>query len=295
MALSEVTLISPLLLSAARLALVPALALALGVAGLPAGAAVAANAPVAEAPSVEDARSDAQSPVMSGGESSVSLTVSVDKGDRNAPEGAAKRDGAADEAQVEAASATAPKADPRTAPAPSAQTDDGAVKNAPAAAQETTTHAASRTKAPAAGGDAAAQTDRGTSSFFPSVALVRHLSKESELAAMQLSLALVTFVGEMEPTYVDEDTYAVLPLAHDSVLEIYDLHFDGAEVTQMEKPTLVRAMKANEAYVFRVPTFAGKPTREVCVSTNGRRHCWRPGDDEMCRGFLHWSRTKGME
>ena len=50
--------------------------------------------------------------------------------------------------------------------------------------------------------------------FTPPVAMVRHLASRTELPALQLSLALVNFVGE---TNVDnlgpnESAYAILPL-----------------------------------------------------------------------------------
>ena len=131
--------------------------------------------------------------------------------------------------------------------------------------------------------------------FVPSVALVRHLVKESELPAMQLSLGLVNFVGEVDGSYPGEDSFAILPLGHDAVVEVYELSYDGREVIQSREPSVVREMGANEAYVLRVPYFAGHPTREICVKTGGKRHCWRPGTGELGEGFLSWKRTKGMK
>lgn len=131
--------------------------------------------------------------------------------------------------------------------------------------------------------------------FVPSVALVRHLVKESELPAMQLSLGLVNFVGEVDGSYPGEDSFAILPLGHDAVVEVYELSYDGREVIQPREPSVVREMGANEAYVLRVPYFAGHPTREICVKTGGKRHCWRPGSGELGEGFLSWKRTKGMK
>ena len=131
--------------------------------------------------------------------------------------------------------------------------------------------------------------------FVPSVALVRHLVKESELPAMRLSLGLVNFVGEVDGAYPGEDSFAILPLGHDAVVEVYELSYDGREVIQPKEPSVVREMGANEAYVLRVPYFAGHPTREICVKTGGKRHCWRPGSEELGEGFLSWKRTKGMK
>lgn len=145
-----------------------------------------------------------------------------------------------------------------------------------------------RAAAPAAG-------ESALKGFVPSVALVRHLVKESELPAMQLSLGLVNFVGEVDGAYPGEDSFAILPLGHDAVVEVYELSYDGREVIQPKEPSVVREMGANEAYVLRVPYFAGHPTREICVKTGGKRHCWRPGSEELGEGFLSWKRTKGMK
>lgn len=131
--------------------------------------------------------------------------------------------------------------------------------------------------------------------FSPSVALVRRLANETELPAMQLSLGLVNFVGDVEPELPGEDAYAILPLRHDAVLEVYDLHYDGQELIRSGTPRLVREMGANEAFVFRVPYFGGVPTKAICVSSNERRYCWHPGDRALRNGFLYWSKTKGME
>ena len=145
-----------------------------------------------------------------------------------------------------------------------------------------------RAAAPAAG-------ESALKGFVPSVALVRHLVKESELSAMRLSLGLVNFVGEVDGAYPGEDSFAILPLGHDAVVEVYELSYDGREVIQPKEPSVVREMGANEAYVLRVPYFAGHPTREICVKTGGKRHCWRPGSEELGEGFLSWKRTKGMK
>lgn len=131
--------------------------------------------------------------------------------------------------------------------------------------------------------------------FIPSVALVRPLHTETELPAMQLSLGLVNFVGEVDTAYPDEDAFAILPLGHDAVVEVYELSYDGTELIQPSNPSVVREMGANEAYVLRVPYFAGQPTREICVKTSGRKHCWRPGTGELGDGFLSWKRTKGLD
>ena len=131
--------------------------------------------------------------------------------------------------------------------------------------------------------------------FVPSVALVRHLVKESELPAMRLSLGLVNFVGEVDGAYPGEDSFAILPLGHDAVVEVYELSYDGREVIQPKEPSVVREMGANEAYVFRVPYFGGVPTKAICVNSNDRRYCWHPGDRALRNGFLYWSRTKGIK
>ncbi len=130
--------------------------------------------------------------------------------------------------------------------------------------------------------------------FTPSVALVRPLVCETDLPSMMISLGMVSFVGEIDPVYPEEDAYAILPLSHDAVLEVYDLHWDGQELTQLEEPSVVRRMGANEAYVVRVPSFAGVPARGICISSRGRRNCWNPGEDGFNGGFLRWSKTKGM-
>ena len=139
-----------------------------------------------------------------------------------------------------------------------------------------------------------AESDR-IKKFSPSVALVRRLASETELPAMQLSLGLVNFVGDVEPELPGEDAYAILPLRHDAVLEVYDLHYDGQELIRSGTPRLVREMGANEAYVFRVPYFGGVPTKAICVNSNDRRYCWHPGDRALRNGFLYWSRTKGIK
>ncbi len=132
-------------------------------------------------------------------------------------------------------------------------------------------------------------------SFTPSVALVRPLSSETDLPAMMISLGLVSFVGETEPIYPGEDAYAILPLGHDAVLEVYDLHYDGQELTQLEQPSVEHRMGANEAYVVRVPSFGGMPARGICISSSGRRNCWNPGENGFNEGFLRWSKTKGLK
>ncbi len=132
-------------------------------------------------------------------------------------------------------------------------------------------------------------------SFTPSVALVRPLSSETDLPAMMISLGLVSFVGETEPIYPEEDAYAILPLGHDAVLEIYDLHYDGQELSQLERPSVEHRMGANEAYVVRVPSFGGMPARGICINSGGRRNCWNPGENGFNEGFLRWSKTKGLK
>lgn len=127
------------------------------------------------------------------------------------------------------------------------------------------------------------------------VTLIRHLSDETELPAMQISLGLVNFVGETAPIYPEEEAYAILPLSHDAVLEVYDLHYDGQELKPMEETKIVHKMGANEAYVVRVPSFGGMPARGICVSSNGRKNCWNPNDKGFNEGFLRWSRTKNIK
>lgn len=127
----------------------------------------------------------------------------------------------------------------------------------------------------------------------PPMTLIRHLEKETELPAMQLSLGLVNFVGETSPLYEGEEAYAIMPLDHDAVLEVYDLHYDGHELTEQE-PVMVRKMGPNEAYVLRVPSFGGVPSKGICVVSHNRRNCWNPGDDKLNEGFLRWSKTKNI-
>ena len=169
------------------------------------------------------------------------------------------------------------------------------VDNAPIQSQG---HTQNQLQSETAQADAKAAPAAGESAlkgFVPSVALVRHLVKESELPAMRLSLGLVNFVGEVDGAYPGEDSFAILPLGHDAVVEVYELSYDGREVIQPKEPSVVREMGANEAYVLRVPYFAGHPTREICVKTGGKRHCWRPGSEELGEGFLSWKRITGMK
>ena len=191
----------------------------------------------------------------------------------------------ADEADKTALKA-APATEPTAQAAPVAAPDPVAGKTQPARAQN---------ESQAEDNMAASAAEEKPKGFVPSVALVRHLVKETELPAMRLSLGLVNFVGEVEGSYPGEDSFAILPLGHDAVVEVYELNYDGKDVLQARTPSVVREMGANEAYVLRVPYVAGHPTREICVKTDGRRHCWRPGSGELGEGFLSWKRTKGME
>lgn len=128
----------------------------------------------------------------------------------------------------------------------------------------------------------------------PPMTLIRHLQNETELPAMQLSLGLVNFVGETAPLHEGEEAYAIMPLDHDAVLEVYDLHYDGNELTEQE-PVMVRKMGPNEAYVLKVPSFGGVPSKGICVVSHNRRNCWNPGDDKLNEGFLRWSKTKNIK
>jgi hypothetical protein len=133
-------------------------------------------------------------------------------------------------------------------------------------------------------------------SFQPPVAMVKQLERETDLPALQLSLSLVNFIGDTEGAREShEETYAILPLAHDSLLEVYDLHYDGRELIPSERPSVRRFMASNEAYVLRVPTYAGVPAQAVCVTTRGEKHCWNPGHDELEGDFIRWSTTKGIK
>ncbi len=81
------------------------------------------------------------------------------------------------------------------------------------------------TKESEASADRVQREDGKEDGFMSSVALIRHLVHDTDLPAMQRSLGLVSFVGELESIYPGEDAYAILPLGHDAVLEIYDLHY----------------------------------------------------------------------
>ena len=130
----------------------------------------------------------------------------------------------------------------------------------------------------------------------PPVAMVKQLERDTDLPALQLSLSLVNFIGDTEGRKEShEDAYAILPLAHDSLLEVYDLHYDGGELIPSARPSVRRLMASNEAYVLRVPTYAGVPSQAVCVTTRGEKHCWNPGHDELEGDFIRWSTTKGLK
>ncbi len=129
----------------------------------------------------------------------------------------------------------------------------------------------------------------------PPMTLIRHLQNETDLPAMQLSLGLVNFVGETAPLHEGEDAYAIMPLDHDAVLEVYDLHYDGHDLTEGQEPVMVRKMGPNEAYVLKVPSFGGVPSKGICVVSHNRRNCWNPGDDKLNEGFLRWSKTKNIK
>lgn len=233
---------------------------------------------------------------------------SVTIGSVQAPDGAEKPAPAARESAASPADAENPVA-AAAEPAAGSVADPGTdvAENSPAADKEqirpkdqgqlqvqTENQPQSETDQPDRAADPAAG-ESALKGFVPSVALVRHLVKESELPAMRLSLGLVNFVGEVDGAYPGEDSFAILPLGHDAVVEVYELSYDGREVIQPKEPSVVREMGANEAYVLRVPYFAGHPTREICVKTGGKRHCWRPGSEELGEGFLSWKRTKGMK
>ena len=175
------------------------------------------------------------------------------------------------------------------------QTQAGSIAGSPAAAPEAKPSAqealAAQEKAPV---PQTGSHKRGNVPAAP-MTLIRHLEKETDLPAMQLSLGLVNFVGETTPQYAEEEAYAIMPLGHDAVLEVYDLHYDGNELTGAMQPRLVRKMGPNEAYVLRVPTFGGVPAKGICVVSNNRRNCWNPGNDNLNEGFLRWSRTKNLK
>ena len=230
---------------------------------------------------------------------------SVTIGSVQAPDGAEKPAPAARESASSPADAENPAAEPAAGSVAAPGTD--VAKTSPAADKDQSqpkdqgqpqVQTENQLQSETAQADAKAAPAAGESAlkgFVPSVALVRHLVKESELPAMQLSLGLVNFVGEVDGAYPGEDSFAILPLGHDAVVEVYELSYDGREVIQPREPSVVREMGANEAYVLRVPYFAGHPTREICVKTGGKRHCWRPGSEELGEGFLSWKRTKGMK
>ena len=209
----------------------------------------------------------------------------------------------------------APKA--RVVPAPDQpQTGEAAASGqdpAPAAAQAAAAPAAessteaSRTSASASTAAARPEKDKAPGaagrpsgmrirSFQPPVAMVKQLERETDLPALQLSLSLVNFIGDTEGAREShEEAYAILPLAHDSLLEVYDLHYDGRDLIPSERPSVRRLMASNEAYVLRVPTYAGVPAQAVCVTTRGEKHCWNPGQDELEGDFIRWSTTKGIK
>ncbi len=177
------------------------------------------------------------------------------------------------------------------APAPAAESSKEASK-APASASNVVA-APEKDRAPGAAGHPSGMRIR---SFQPPVAMVKQLERETDLPALQLSLSLVNFIGDTEGAREShEETYAILPLAHDSLLEVYDLHYDGRELIPSERPSVRRFMASNEAYVLRVPTYAGVPAQAVCVTTRGEKHCWNPGHDELEGDFIRWSTTKGIK
>ena len=230
---------------------------------------------------------------------------SVTIGSVQAPDGAEKPAPAAREPAASPADAENPAAEPAAGSvadpgtdvaetSPAADKDQSPPKDQGQPQVQTENQPQSETDQPDRAADPAAG-ESALKGFVPSVALVRHLVKESELPAMRLSLGLVNFAGEVDGAYPGEDSFAILPLGHDAVVEVYELSYDGREVIQPKEPSVVREMGANEAYVLRVPYFAGHPTREICVKTGGKRHCWRPGSEELGEGFLSWKRTKGMK
>ncbi|MDO4839632.1 MAG: hypothetical protein Q3990_03025 [Desulfovibrionaceae bacterium] len=211
------------------------------------------------------------------------------------PAGSAQPEAAA----VQKTQAEASSAAPATAQAPAPATAPAASESAHQARPETSAKADSAKK------DAAGQTAQKaasepcghepTLSSKPPMTLIRHLERETDLPAMQLSLGLVNFVGETAPLHDGEDAYAIMPLDHDAVLEVYDLHYDGQELTEAQEPVMVRKMGPNEAYVLKVPNFGGMPSKGICVVSNNRRNCWNPGDDKLNEGFLRWSKTKNIK
>ena len=202
----------------------------------------------------------------------------------------------------------APKA--RVVPAPDAAgaPQEPAKAEAPAPASSQVAPAEpSKVPAPAASAAATPERDKVPNdagrpagvrirAFQPPVAMVKQLERDTDLPALQLSLSLVSFIGDTEGRKEShEDAYAILPLAHDSLLEVYDLHYDGRELIPSERPSVRRFMASNEAYVLRVPTYAGVPAQAVCVTTRGEKHCWNPGHDELEGDFIRWSTTKGIK
>lgn len=150
---------------------------------------------------------------------------------------------------------------------------------------------------PAGAADPSAVKAPAAPHFTPPVAMVRHLAKKTELPALQLSLALVNFVGETDTENMapNEEAYAILPLSTESILEVYDLENKNGRLELSESPTVRRFMNANEAYVLRVPSGDGLPTETVCVTARGEKHCWNPGDDMLGGDFIRWSATKGLK
>lgn len=131
--------------------------------------------------------------------------------------------------------------------------------------------------------------------FKAPVAMVHRLHRITELPALQLSLALVNFVGDLDPSQDTGDAYAILPLASESLIEVYDLHYDGHSLTPSSTPVVRRQMGNNEAYVLRVPSYGGVPVQAVCVTARGMKHCWNPGYDDFDGDFIRWSATKGLK
>ncbi len=213
--------------------------------------------------------------------------------------------GAAVPAQAEAAAGQ--KTEAGASSAASAAASPAAPAAAPAASESAASAAPNVTsKADSAKKDAARQPEQKAAaeacgheqpvlSSKPPMTLIRHLENQTELPAMQLSLGLVNFVGETAPLHEGEDAYAIMPLDHDAVLEVYDLHYDGHELTEGQEPVMVRKMGPNEAYVLKVPSYGGVPSKGICVVSHNRRNCWNPGDDKLNEGFLRWSKTKNIK
>lgn len=174
--------------------------------------------------------------------------------------------------------------------------DGAAIGTSAAAAPQPATKGSVKFSSPLPPGCDTSLTGIGCPNFTPPVAMVRRMRKDTELPALRLSLALINFVGEVEPdpSRAGGPTYAILPLAHESLLEIYDMHLKDGQLFMDEHPAVSRLMGGHEAYVLRLPEFGAVPTQRICVTTRGERHCWNPGFDDLGGGFIRWSSSKGI-